>query len=163
MFLSPLLLCTLFLVRASRALYLLVPRCWPVKRVVLGTLSCWLLLFLLQLWLVRFYSSFPYSTSPFLPTISAFTWTRFGFPEDGGSTFFRNVESLRGAETQQKVGKCHALLAGLQVFIVPYLSRRAVGWSELHIAVPSSVPGPELSSCFCVARPCDIHVCSQLS
>ena len=93
MFLSPLLLCPLFLVRASLALYLLVLHCWPVKRVVLGTLSCWLLFFLLQLWLVRFHPSFLYSTSPFFPTISALTWTRFASLEDGGSAFFRNVES----------------------------------------------------------------------
>jgi len=92
-FLSPLLLCPLFLVRASLALYLLVLHSWPVKRVVLGTLSFWLLFFLLQLWLVRFHPSFPYPASPFFPTIPALTWTRFALPEEGSSAFFRNVES----------------------------------------------------------------------
>jgi len=78
-------------------------------------------------------------------------------------SFETSSRPLRGAETQQKVGKCHVLLAGLQMFIVPYLSHRAVGWPELHSTVPGSVPGPEQSSCFCLARPCDIHVYSQLS
>jgi hypothetical protein len=77
--------------------------------------------------------------------------------------YFETSSHLRGAETQQKVCKCRVLLAGLQMFIMPYLSHCAVGWPELHSAVPGSVPGPKLRGCLCAVRPCVIHVYSQLS